>query len=608
MVSRRNFLTITIIMLVILFMFQSSGVIKENWNDYEINSYAKEDAAYLSSDSLISLESMQDDEQKNYVIYLGNTEDNGTGSVVKQWCTYSKRRVIVEKTLEDCIINKEKPPEVILLDSNYVNWNNDIDKLKSMIDENINFIFCNLPAINVIGENEALKKMLGVMFVSEPNVSLEGIKLFEGFLLGGEEWYITDKVGEDTNQDMNLEIPWYSLTSGTKTYMVGMLDKTAYPDVKNEYLPAIIWRNSIGKSRIFAVNGDYLSTNTGIGILDAMMAELNEYEIYPIVNAQTIVALNNPVLEVENDVEMNQRYSRSSDVVFRDIVWPGIVSIITKMKASITCMLAPQLDYADNSEPNADQLEYYFKLVSEQKGEIGISGTQVSNLAFTEKLKEDDRFLNATFPNYKFTTFYADSIPLEEIIQNVQSPILRNVKTVLEDYDEHKALASYATKDIMVLNATINGFSHTFEEDFRMKSLQTALGYSTIIADMKRVLYPNDNGDEWENLYKDFSRYTITYWKKFSSFDQTTLSESDIRMRNFLAMDFSDNRKGNCISLSVKNLKGEGWFLLRTHDESISNIKGGTYEKIEKNAYIILAQQDVVAIDLQKDEDLFYYN
>lgn len=607
MVSRRNFITITLIMLLLLSMFQFSGVLKENWNQYDTNMYEEEAKNCLSSDSLVFAEKLEADQNKSYVLYVGNANDNAVGTVVTIWATYTKRRLFVCSNLEKCTIDKEKPPEVVLIDSNYVDWNTEVSILENMVDEGVNLIFCNLPPIKVIDGNENIKRLLGITFVSAPNMQLEGIKLFGGFLLGGEEWYSADNK-EVENQDLNLKVPWYSVTSGTKTYMVGMIDKKVYSEVKNEFLPAIIWRNSIDKARIFVVNGDYLSTNTGIGILDAMMAELNEYEIYPIVNAQTIVALNYPVLADENNAEMMKRYSQSSNAVLRDLVWPGVISLTTRMNAKLTCMIGSQMNYMDNALPDADRLDYYFKIIREQEGEIGLSGTQIDGYSLEDKLQKDNQLFSNYLPNYKFTSFYSDKKELSNSLENLDSPLLQGVNTILSDYDEHKELAFYATKNVMVLNGTIDGFSHTFSEDLRVKSLETALGYSTIVADMKKVLYPTQESDEWQNLYEDFSRYTMTYWSDFAAFEKTTLTESSNQMRKFLAMDFSDTRTGDEIMLHVKNRKEEGCFLLRTHGESIIDIEGGSYEKIEEDAFLIRAKKDTVSIKVKNNEEIFYSN
>ncbi len=66
---------------------------------------------------------------------------------------------------------------------------------------------------------------LGIYKVVSEKTKLTGVKLFEGLLLGGEVVYETPKEKEEKErQDLQLEIPWYQVGSGTKTYMVGLLD------------------------------------------------------------------------------------------------------------------------------------------------------------------------------------------------------------------------------------------------------------------------------------------------------------------------------------------------------------------------------------------------
>ena len=87
--------------------------------------------------------------------------------------------------------------------------------------------------------------------------------MFEGFLLGGEEWYQTsknDKYAEE-KQDLDLTVPWYQIGSGTKAYMVGLIkEKTGEKEaIRNEDVPSLIWRNGIDNGSVFAVCGDYMA-------------------------------------------------------------------------------------------------------------------------------------------------------------------------------------------------------------------------------------------------------------------------------------------------------------------------------------------------------------
>ena len=49
----------------------------------------------------------------------------------------------------------------------------------------------------------------------------------------------------------------------------------------------------------------------------------------------------------------------------------------------------------------------------------------------------------------------------------------------------------------------------------------------------------------------------------------------------------------------MENAEDGAFFLLRTHDEKITEIKGGEYEKLEKDAYLIKTMEDVVEITVE---------
>ncbi len=72
-------------------------------------------------------------------------------------------------------------------------------------------------------------------------------------------------------------MPWYQVGSGTKTYMVGLLDHSKQGNSGgNEDLPTLIWRNGIKGGSIFVV-GDYMKDSTALGLLDGMITEASEY-------------------------------------------------------------------------------------------------------------------------------------------------------------------------------------------------------------------------------------------------------------------------------------------------------------------------------------------
>ena len=98
-------------------------------------------------------------------------------------------------------------------------------------------------------------------------------------------------------------------------------------------------------------------------------------------------------------------------------------------------------------------------------------------------------------------------------------------------------------------------------------------------------------------MQKRFSSNLLTYWKKFTGFGSTTLSESNTRTRTFLNLDFSETRTDDEIIL--KTSESGSWFILRTHGEEIEEIEGGTQKKLEDNVYLIQAQDTTVKIQVK---------
>lgn len=585
-------------MVVLFFMFQFSNVIKERWNEYGTNEYEELTDSQTSREVFSPVEGQED-----YVVYIGDTKETTLGMVVAEWTGYTKRGLTVYGSLEEYSVDAEHLPEAVLLDSAYLDFDRDTQTLTGMAEQGVHLIFCNLPKTSVIRGNKELQTLLGINHIQKDTVQLEGVHLFGGFLLGGAVQYHATTEKEEKKQDLDLNIPWYITRSGTKAYMVGMMENK---EIKNEYLPSIIWRNSLGETKIFVVNGDYMADSTGLGILTAFMSELHDYELYPVINAQNIVFANYPGLASENEEEMKERYSRTQKEVFRDIVWPGVAAISERSKMKLTCLIAPQLDYLDGQVPNEEDLTYYLKLMKEKSAEAGLSASQVSNLPLEEKLKEDMAFLDQCIENYAFQSLYVGD--KEDYLPLLGTELLQDIRTVVQDYDKGRPVVSYANEDVTLQSATIDGFCHTYSEDIRVKSLETALGYSNIVADMKRLAYPESEEDSWEKMYDELASNTDTYWKNFTAFEQTVLSESDGRIRDFLALDFSDERRENTIHLKVENLHKQAWFILRTHGESIEEIKGGSYEEIEEGAYLIQVKKDEVAITLKSDIELYYYD
>lgn len=600
MVSKRKFFSIATMMFVLFFLFQFSMVLRDSKNTYDINSSLAEKKAdgenqWTPSDSVTGADSS--------VVFVGNKAGD-MGTAVSRWCTYAKRKLISCKSVSTYKADDKNLPEMMILESEKYADGDNLTTLETLEKKGVIIVFGCLENAKNIQNNKALMKFLGIQKVVAEETHLAGVKLFEGLLLGGEVTYNTSKDKEEKKrQDLELDVPWYKVGSGTKTYMVGLLDEKTGKNVENEDLPTIIWRNGIDYGSVFAVVGDYMKDSTALGLLDGMRAEALQYTIYPIVNAQNLSMVNFPVFADENNTEMLKLYSQSVTGIARDIMWPALISVVEKSDMKMTCFIQPQADYTDDTEPKSGNLEFYLKQMKEQSAEAGISLEYQKLDKAEDKVTKDTEFFENERINYRFGAAFAKEKDLKGILKDTDSGLLGDVGTLVCDYTENQPVVSYYSDSVTLQTVTSDGMNYAYSDDIRMRSIQTALGYTNVMLDMYDIFWPQEKTDRWEVMQKRFSSNLLTYWKNFRDFDSTTLSESNARIRTFLNLAYSQSREDNTITLQTS--EAGSWFILRTHGEEIDEIDGGSQTEIEADTYLICAEDTTVKIRL-KEQELYY--
>lgn len=627
MISRRNFFTISTLMFVIFFLCMFMNNLKDRWNEYEANPFITETAEdYPSKVSMYVPDGMKEEEytaeQKAGGTGKGSRESSGRNRVVcissggkslaetvREWVSYTKRDISIYESLSAYREDQEQAelPEMLVLDPDCVKWGmkEETDFLMQCVEKWTHLVFSSLPDVSVVRRNKAVRELLGIRRISASETTVEGIHLYGGFLLGGEVIYKAEEKEEEKYQDMDLTFPWYSLSSGTKVYMKGI---PADESVEKEDYPVVIWRKSFGSAYVFAVNGDYMEGITGLGLLSAMSAEMYPYELYPVVNAQNLVLANYPGTADENRDEMEKYYARSMKLLDQELVWPDITSALRDYSFGITCMMTPQYDYSDQNLPDAEQFQYYLKIFHERSAEPGLSGLSVSDTPAGKKISEDERFMQEHVPDYRFSSFYAGDMKEAETEKVLEEEFLSSVRTVVMDYDEKDVrLIRYLSDYITVQRAVSDGLKYSYRSDFRVRSVETALGYLNLSCDMERVAYPEDEEDAWDECHKQFIRNVNVFGQSFEGFDGVTATGSDARIRNLLALNYTDSREGDTIYLKIEGAEDTSWFLFRNYGNEIKEVKGGDFRELEEGVYLIEARKSEVEIRLKPGDERFYY-
>ena len=615
MVSRRNFFTMIILLLIMIFMFMFSSVLKHELNEYGTNSYAKADVdetalkdrydaltAQLSekalalSDQPLTEELFEEGDQDKRILFISKKRDSEVSKVVASWCEYNKRPMISYYTLRGLDqVDFSKLPEVIIIDGESVEWGVETPILTDLTEKGACVIVARMPNAKVIKNNAKLRELLGIKEVYSERIALDGIRLFPGFFVGSEEEYKNSPENEG-RQDLDLMLPWYVTGEGTKTYLMGVVEDRSR---KSEDLPSLVWRHAYGEGKVFCICGDYLTKESGIGFLTACMGEKDSYDIYPVVNAQNLVLANYGGFTDENGDALENIYDQRQIALFRDVVWPSIIAMTEHSGDKISLMVSPQMDYEDEKEPEEEMLIYYLRLLNEGYGEAGLSTKQFSAVPVKKKLAKDQIYWKSEASDYVLQTLYLDDpSKYEEARECI--PALR---TVVIDENGGKPV-QYLDGNVTCQMTTSDALTHTFSEDLALKSYETALGYSNVVMDLSMVSHPKQDD------FADFSRKTsgnlITYWKQFSGFTKTTLSESDARIRRFLALDYYDGRNGNQISLHVDGFDQQAFFILKLNRDVIDEVTGAKITDLKNGFYLLDVSEPNVVIKV-KERRLYYY-
>lgn len=600
MVSRRKFFSIAIMMFVLLFLFQFSMVLRDRQNTDDVNSNLapkQNDGKNVWKNEELDPASVGTTDRR-YVLFVGDSSSDMAESV-SRWCTYAKWDISKCSSMEKFKENDKNLPGMLILESEKYALDDNLKKIEELEQKGVIIVFGCLEDPKNIEKNQELQDFLGIYKIVSKKTELTGAKLFEGLLLGGEVIYETpEDKDERDRQDLQLNVPWYQVGSGTKTYMVGLLDQSKQKEtVENEELPTLIWRNGIRNGSIFCVVGDYMKDSTALGLLDGMVAEASSYYIYPVVNAQNLSMINFPVFADENNEQMMELYSQSITGMARDIMWPSLISIVEKGGLKMSCFMQPQTNYEDGIEPTSKDLVFYLKQMKEQNAEAGLSLQYKNAESLRDKLNQDAEFFRKADSSYKYGAAYTEEKDLDTVKALMNTELMKNVSTLVCEYTEDEPVISYCTDSVTLQSVISDGMNYTYSDDIRMRSIQSSLGYTNVMLNMQKIFWPERKKDRWQIMQKRFSSNLLTYWKNFTGFDSTTLSESNTRTRTFLNLDFSETRTDDEIIL--KTSESGSWFILRTNGEEIEEIEGGTQKKLEDNVYLIQAQDTTVKIQVK---------
>ena len=603
MLSKRVYFTVSSLMMLVLFMFQFSGIIRKKYNNFDENKYAVSEENDLNNNNVFTVLTDEDKVVKSisgYIVYIGDINTK-TGNTVYEWCNYTKRNLLVYKTVSQYHRYNEKYPDAVLIDSDYVNIDSDIDTFSLLIDYGINLVFCTLPSYSAISENQRFEQLCGISPHTE-SVNASGLKLYSGFLFGGEAWYTKENDPDGKFQNMKLTMPWYNTSNATKTYMSAVVESEDGSKIDNEDQPAVIWRKSHDHAYVFCINGDYIKDISGIGILTAIMSESKDLDIYPVVDSQSVIVNNFPMFSFENDDAVEKYYLRNTSSLLENVIWPDISNLAESTGARFTFMAAPQINYSDNNLVSVREMDYFFRLFSEISSEAGLTTTRDDATSIDEKLTADAGIFSNYLSNYKFTSIIARKDELENVLSSKNS-LIDDVNTIITDSQDYSGtkLFSYVNDNVINVECPVTSDKYTYADDFRQRCFQTALAYTNIEFNMTGVCNPDDEKELWNEEIKSKSTALTSYMKNSKKFTKCSISQADKRIREFMAADYSYKQNSSYVSLDITGAQDTARFIVRLRTGEVENVSGAVCTKVEKGVYLITAQSKHVEMTIKTE-------
>ena len=617
MVSKRNFFAIILMMAVVFFLCQFSQVIRshqnQNNNDLYDGIQMPSRADEWNEDSFFSPdiageENIGESAERN-IIFIGSP-DSEAAVTVKQWCKLIKAPLTFYNILPLYSTMDHSHDYMILIDGESLSTGCYMSTLNSYLKKGTTVVFLTLPPVQIIRNNEALRNLLGITRIMAEEVTVQGIRVFDGAFVGGEALYASDNAEKAEYQDLDLKMPWYITAEGSKSYIVGLLDES---NNERESFPRIMWRFSGGKTKVFAVNGDYIKELTGLGLLDLCLYESADFALYPVVNAQTSLFIDIPGMSDEQTEVMQELYYRDSNGVQRDIFFPGIVSVSERNQIVPTFLMRTRYDMDSETTLDTAHLDFYLEEIGSLSGEAGRSLRYTGqNDDLISKMEFDTSFYNDPSITYNFRTAYVDSLSeaLDALGRSQGSELFDGIVSLAGKGDTDE-LFYYLNNDITFQSITQDATDYSYSRDLLARSLNTSIGYSALMINLNNAFRPADEDDKWENYFDLINSNISTYWHRFTLFEQTTLSESDYRIRKMLSLDYETycqrDEDSTRITVFTDKEYDECWFLLRTHEQQVEGMTGGDWKLIEKDVYLIHMTDDRAEITVRDSDEVYTY-
>lgn len=457
----------------------------------------------------------------------------------------------------------------LILDGNMIDSDRDVNILKQFIDKKKTIIFLTMPSEKQIIDYK-LKEILGIARVKGKKNEKQ-LNIVPGFLLGGVHEF--KKIKYET-YDLDLLFT-------TKTFAYG-----------KDHSP-VIWRNTYDGSEIYIINGPFMDTNISYGFLSALMCQIHEDYIYPIVNARLMTYEGLPYISYENKEKLESLYNRDAMKFQKDILLSNILTISNTRNfvANGYFRLGFDREYKENL------FDKDIKLIRDISTQIYNNGGQVG-LRYSGDIELDKKTYSDLFKNEDIK-----SVIVDEEIDDFES-ISKSIGLLESIVGPWKSNHNFGfiDKNTVYIPITVEGVGNSTEKELEMLSGIMAFGAIVQNLDLEEFVMWTGESENITKQSLEYMKFLDKYRKKFSFIQNknTTQIANSVKIfrNNNPVVKYSSDK----IEMNFKDWYGDSYFIFKT-EKDIDKVMNGQVKKIEDGFYLLTATDKNIEILLSKPKN-----
>ena len=421
--------------------------------------------------------------------------------------------------------------------------------------------------------------------------------------------------------DMFLGLQGFGFDSDIYTTAVTdvMLTSDAVPQVTSQEGHPIIWSHNSGQGKYIVCNSRERDDKNNYGIYTAILSQLKEDYIYPVMNMKLFFIDDFPSPVPEGNFErIYQETGLSTADFYRRLWWPEMLNNGEKYNVKYTGLIienygdqvkGPFMPLADVNARNS--LIVYGRELLKAGGELGIHGYNHQSLApagygqdslgyatwesqadMEESLRELKRYISDAYPGYEIHAYVPPS--------NILSPEGKAaVKNVFTDNKVYSSLWNgLATAKQYFQNFQLNAdgtcelprvTSGHVSASEKMWENYIVLNYNGVFSHFvhpDEIFYEESENLTWTMMKQGLTDLLSELQNRFGWLEPVTATEGYEKMKDYFQMDYRLTRSEDGIKINAWDFHQPLTFILRT-DKKIGSVTGGSAKRVQANAYVL---------------------